>query len=155
MALIYEKKNHIAYMTLNRPEAHNAIDPQTVVELVAAWQDFSEDKEMRCAILTGAGEKSFCAGADLGRLIPLWTGARQPETEADKQVQANPLLAQKALLRDFPLTKPVIAAINGNAIAGGFEILYNTDIRVAAKTPASGSRRSNGPSSLPAVPPFT
>jgi enoyl-CoA hydratase len=133
MALIYEKKNHIAYLTLNRPEAHNAIDPQTVVDLVAAWQDFSEDGEMRCAILTGAGEKSFCAGADLGRLIPLWTGARRPETEADKQVQANPLLAQKALLRDFALTKPVIAAINGNAIAGGFEILYNTDIRVAAE----------------------
>ena len=133
MALIYEKRNHIAYLTLNRPEAHNAIDPATVIELVDAWQDFSQDKAMRCAIITGAGEQSFCAGADLGRLIPLWTGARQPETDADKKVQADPLLAQNALLRDLPLTKPVIAAINGNAIAGGFEILYNTDIRVAAE----------------------
>lgn len=133
MALIYEKKNHIATITLNRPEAHNAIDPETVIELVDAWKDFSEDKEMRCAILTGAGGQSFCTGADLGKLIPLWTGARKPETEADKKVQADPMLAQNALLRDFPLTKPVIAAINGNAIAGGFEILYNTDIRVAAE----------------------
>lgn len=133
MALIYEKRNQIAYITLNRPQAHNAIDPETVVELVDAWQDFNQDPELRCAILTGAGEQSFCAGADLGKLIPLWTGARQPETEADQKVQANPLLAQQALLRDFPLTKPVIAAINGNAIAGGFEILYNTDIRVAAE----------------------
>jgi len=133
MALIYEKRDHIAYLTLNRPEAHNAIDPETVIELVDAWQDFSQDKAMRCAIITGAGEQSFCAGADLGRLIPLWTGAREPETEADKRVQADPLLAQNALLRDLPLTKPVIAAINGNAIAGGFEILYNTDIRVAAE----------------------
>ncbi|MBC2710301.1 MAG: enoyl-CoA hydratase/isomerase family protein [Desulfosarcina sp.] len=138
MALIYEKKNHIAYITLNRPEAHNAIDPETVIELVDAWQDFSEDKEIRCAILTGAGDQSFCAGADLGKLIPLWTGARKPETEADKKVQANPMLAQNALLRDFPMTKPVIAAINGNAIAGGFEILYNTDIRVAAENARFG-----------------
>jgi enoyl-CoA hydratase len=133
MALIYEKKNHIAYVTLNRPDAHNAIDPQTVIELVDAWQDFNRDKEMRCAILTGAGDGSFCAGADLGKLIPLWTGARQPETEADRQVRDNPMLAQQALLRDLVLTKPVIAAVNGNAIAGGFEILYSTDIRVAAE----------------------
>ena len=133
MALIYEKCDSIAYLTLNRPEAHNAIDPETVIELVDAWQDFSQDKALRCAIITGAGEQSFCAGADLGRLIPLWTGARQPESEADKRVQANPRLAQNALLRDLPLTKPVIAAINGDAIAGGFEILYNTDIRVAAE----------------------
>ena len=133
MALIYEKKDHIAYITLNRPETHNAIDPETVIDLVGAWHDFDQDQAVRCAIITGAGEQSFCAGADLGRLIPLWTGARQPETDADKQVQSNPMLAQNALLRDLPLTKPVIAAINGDAIAGGFEMLYNTDIRVAAE----------------------
>ena len=133
MALIYEKKNHIAYVTLNRPEAHNAIDPEMVIELLDAWTDFSRDNEMRCAILTGAGDESFCAGADLGKLIPLWTGARQPETDADERVKGNPMLAQQALLRDLVLTKPVIAAINGNAIAGGFEILYRTDIRVAAE----------------------
>lgn len=131
MALIYEKRNQIAYITLNRPAAHNAIDPQTVVELVEAWTDFSDDQQMRCAILTGAGEQSFCSGADLGKLIPLWTGARQPETDADRRVRDNPLLAQQAILRDLPLTKPVVAAINGDAIAGGFEILYHTDIRVA------------------------
>lgn len=133
MALIYEKKNHIAYITLNRPESHNAIDPETVIELVAAWHDVDQDETIRCAIISGAGDQSFCAGADLGRLIPLWTGARQPETEADRQVQSNPMLAQNALLRDLPLTKPLIAAINGDAIAGGFEILYSTDIRVAAE----------------------
>jgi enoyl-CoA hydratase len=133
MALIYEKRNHVAYVTLDRPQAHNAIDPEMVVELVDAWQDFSRDNAMRCAILTGAGDASFCAGADLGKLIPLWTGARQPETDADERVKSNPMLAQQALLRDLALNKPVIAAINGNAIAGGFEILYSTDIRVAAE----------------------
>ncbi len=136
MALIYEKRNRIAYITLNRPEAHNAVDPETVLALAAAWKDVSEDKEVRCAILTGAGDKSFCSGADLGKLIPLMTGARQPETEADRAVVADPTAMFKAFLRGVTLDKPVVAAINGTAIAGGMEILYSTDIRIAA----SGSK---------------
>jgi len=132
MALIYEKHDHIAYLTLNRPEAHNALDPETILELLAAWEDYRDDPEMRCAIVTGAGDRSFCAGADLSTLIPLFTGARKGQTEAEKKVQADPTLAMRALLRDFELFKPVVAAINGNAIAGGLELLYATDIRVAS-----------------------
>lgn len=133
MALIYEKKNHIAYLTLNRPEARNALDPETVIELLAAWEDYRDDSQMRCAILTGAGDKVFCSGADLGKLIPLFTGAKKPETEADRQCAKDPLIASRALLKGFELYKPVIAAINGHAIAGGMEVLYGTDIRVAAQ----------------------
>ncbi len=133
MALEYEKKNGIAYITLNRPEAHNAVDPQTVIDLIEAWKDYSDDKAARCAIITGKGDKTFCSGADLGKLIPLFTGTVTPETEAEKQIQQNPLLAQRALLRDFKLNKPLIAAVNGSAIAGGLELLYSTDIRVAAQ----------------------
>ncbi len=132
MALIYEKKDGIAYLTLNRPEAHNAIDPETVLALIDAWEDYRDDDNARCAIITGAGDQTFCSGADLGKLIPLFTGAKKAETEADKQIQKNPLLAQKALLRDFELYKPIIAAVNGHAIAGGMELLYSTDLRVAA-----------------------
>jgi len=138
MALSYEKKNKIAYLTLNRPEAHNAIDPETVLELIDAWEDYRDDEDMRCAIITGRGDDTFCSGADLGKLIPLFTGAKQPETDADKAIQKNPLLAQKALLRDFELFKPVIAAINGHAIAGGMELLYSTDIRIASENAKFG-----------------
>ena len=138
MALSYEKKNGIAYLTLNRPEAHNAIDPETVLELIDAWEDYRDDEGMRCAIVTGQGDQTFCSGADLGKLIPLFTGAKQPETDADKAIQKNPLLAQKALLRDFELFKPVIAAINGHAIAGGMELLYSTDIRIASENAKFG-----------------
>ena len=138
MALIYEKKDHIAYLTLNRPQAHNALDPETILELLAAWEDYRDDAEMRCAIITGAGDRSFCAGADLGTLIPLFTGARQPQNEAEKKVQRDPTLSMRALLRDFELFKPVIAAVNGNAIAGGLELLYATDLRVAAETARFG-----------------
>jgi len=133
MALIYEKRKGIAYLTFNRPEARNALDPETILELIAAWEDYRDDEEMRCAIITGAGDTVFCAGADLAKLIPLLTGARKPETEADKKVVADPMAAGKAILRDFQLYKPVIAAVNGHAIAGGMEILYSIDIRVAAE----------------------
>ncbi|MBW1892669.1 MAG: enoyl-CoA hydratase/isomerase family protein [Deltaproteobacteria bacterium] len=138
MALSYEKKNGIAYLTLNRPEAHNAVDPETVLELIDAWEDYRDDAGMRCAIVTGQGDQTFCSGADLGKLIPLFTGAKTPETDADKQIQQNPLLAQKAFLRDFELYKPVIAAVNGHAIAGGLELLYATDIRIAAENAKFG-----------------
>jgi len=138
MALIYEKRDHVAYITLNRPEAHNALDPATVLELLDAWEDFRDDAAMRCAVLTGAGEASFCAGADLSTLIPLFTGARQPQDEVEQKVQADPTLAMRAILRDLELDKPVVAAVNGNAIAGGMELLYATDIRVAADTARFG-----------------
>ena len=133
MTLIYEKKDGIAYITLNRPEAQNAFDPETVVAIVSAWEDYRDDDSLRCAIITGAGEGTFSSGADLKRLIPLITGVRQPETEADRIIQKDPMLLQKAFLRNFKLYKPVIAAINGSAIAGGMEILYSTDIRISAE----------------------
>ncbi len=133
MALVYEKKEGIAYLTLNRPEARNALDPQTVVDLIAAWEDYRDDKELRCAIITGAGDQVFCSGADLGKLIPLFTGAKKAESEVEKQVVQDPLSTGKALLREFELYKPVIAAVNGHAIAGGMEMLYSTDIRIASE----------------------
>ncbi|MCU0600496.1 MAG: enoyl-CoA hydratase-related protein [Desulfobacterales bacterium] len=133
MSLIYEKKGPIAYITLNRPDAQNAFDPETVIAIVDAWKDYRDDDSLRCAILTGAGTEVFSSGADLKRLIPLITGARPPETEADKAVQKDPYMTQKAFLRNFKIYKPIVAAINGTAIAGGFEILYATDIRVASE----------------------
>jgi enoyl-CoA hydratase len=132
MTVVYEKKDHVAHIRLDRPEAKNALDPETVVALADVWVDFRDDDDMRVAIITGTGD-AFCSGADLGKLIPLITGARQAETEADKALQADPTLSQKALLRDFELWKPVIAAVNGYALAGGCELVQATDIRVASE----------------------
>ena len=78
--LTYEKRDAIARITFNRPEVRNAMDPETIVRLAEAWADFVGDVEMRVAIITGAGETAFCAGADLGKLIPLFSGARPAET---------------------------------------------------------------------------
>lgn len=102
-----------------------------LVRLRDAWRDFRDDDECRVAILTGAGEKAFCAGADLQLLIPLFTGARKAENEWDEALLADPQALNVGLLRDFELYKPVIAAVNGFALAGGTEILQATDIRIA------------------------
>ena len=138
MGLIYEKREGIAYMTLDRPEAHNAIDPETATELLDAWEDYREDESCLCAIITGAGDRSFCSGMDLGRTIPLLSGGRQPETEADSRICANPTLLDEATLRNFELYKPIVSAINGFAIGGGMEILLGTDIRIASENARFG-----------------
>ena len=136
--LLYEKQGHIARITLNRPEKRNAIDPEMMVRLADAWIDFEKDDELRVAIVTGAGDKSFCAGADLARLIPLMTGARQPEDEWDNRLRSEPNLGRAALLRDFPLYKPVISAINGYCLAAGTELVQGTDIRIASENATIG-----------------
>ncbi len=132
-ALTFEKHDHIAYITLNRPEVYNAINPEMMVRLAEAWIEYNEDDELRAAIITGAGEKSFCAGADLKRLIPLITGARQPEDEWDNRLRSDASLARTALIRGYPLYKPVISAINGYCLAAGTELVQGTDIRIAAE----------------------
>lgn len=131
--LTYEKRDHIAYITLNRPEARNAIDPEMMVRLAEAWIDYNEDDDLRVAIVTGAGDKAFCAGADLKRLIPLMTGARQPEDEWDNRLREDASLGRTALLRGYPLYKPVVSAINGHCLAAGTELVQGTDIRIAAE----------------------
>lgn len=138
MEVIYEKKNGIAYITMNRPEALNAMDPEMAVQLADTWLDFRDDKTLRCAILTGAGDQAFSVGADLKKMQSLVTGAREPESEADKRFVDEREHMEKFTLRDFDVYKPIIAAVNGYVIAAGFELLLSTDIRVASETAKFG-----------------
>jgi len=130
--LVYEKRDGIAHLTMNRPEKRNAFSPEMICRLADAWHDFREDTSLRVAVLTGAGDTAFSAGADLGRLIPLLTRAREAEDKWDERILRKPSLLQVALLRRFELYKPVIAAVNGFALAGGTEIIQGTDIRLAS-----------------------
>src|SRR3990172_1069251 len=123
MALIFELRNHIAYITINRPEAMNAMDPQTYRELSEAWIRVRDDNDVWVAIITGAGERAFCAGADLRSTIP-----RTPELWEFWQTQEEPILN-----RGLEVWKPVIAAVNGYCLGGGLTLLYATDIRIAAE----------------------
>jgi len=131
MAVVeYRVAEHVATITLNRPEARNALNPEVAARLADAWVAVRDDDDVRVAVLTGTGSV-FCAGADLGQLIPLYSGARKPQNEWDERVVADRDLTRRALLRNFDPGKPVIAAINGHAIAGGMEIVQGTDIRVS------------------------
>lgn len=131
MSLVdFETRGHVAVITLNRPDARNAINPEVAVRLADAWQTVKDDDAVRVAVITGTGS-AFCAGADLAQLIPMVSGARKPENEWDERVAADPGITSRALLRNFDPEKPVISAINGHAIAGGMELVQGTDIRVA------------------------
>jgi enoyl-CoA hydratase len=130
-AVLYEKNEGIAIVTLNRPEVRNAINPEMLCRLADTWQDVNDDGDLRAVILTGAGDKAFCAGADLDRLIPMMQGARPPENEFDERIKNDVSLIYKGLLRNFQVNKPLIAAVRGFCVAGGTEILTTTDLRVA------------------------
>ena len=84
-AVEFEVDGHIALVTLNRPEARNAFNPEALVRLYNAFQEIETNDIIRVAVITGSGDKAFCAGADLGQLITLMNGARQPENDWDTQ----------------------------------------------------------------------
>jgi len=131
--LLYEKSDGIAVLTMNRPAVRNALNAEMLCRLADAWQAVQAAPAVRVAILTGAGDEAFCAGADLDRLVRMMQGLRPPETDFDRRLVEDIPLIYKGLLRNFELTKPLIAAVRGFCVAGGTEILQTTDIRVAAE----------------------
>ena len=124
--LTFERRGATAIVTMNRPEAKNALSLPMLVGMADAWTEIDGNDEIRCAILTGAGG-TFCSGMDLKSM-----SGPDAETYKDR-TDADPDLHWKALLRHYQLRKPLIAAVEGWAVAGGTEILQATDIRVAGE----------------------
>jgi enoyl-CoA hydratase len=131
-AVLYEKRDGVAVVTMNRPEVRNAINAEMLCRLADAWQDVNDDPEVRVAILTGAGDKAFCAGADLDKLVRMMQGLRPAESEYDERIKNDYSIIYKGLLRNYQVTKPIVAAVRGFCVAGGTEILSTTDLRVAS-----------------------
>lgn len=124
-AVIYEKKEHIAIVTMNRREALNAMDDEMMEQLSDAWMDIRDDRNIWAAIITGAGKTAFSVGGDLKTFLPKIIDADLRDLQSD----TRPL---NAVLRGFDIWKPIIAAVNGFCFGGGLEMLLGTDIRVAS-----------------------
>jgi len=127
MALLYEKKGKVACITLNRPRALNAVDPETLQELSQALLDFRDDEDRWVAILTGVGERAFCVGADIKDMLPVLGEIRNEWWRIPPTI-----------LRGLELWKPIIAAINGHALGGGLELALACDLRIAAENATFG-----------------
>jgi enoyl-CoA hydratase len=122
--LLFERRGSTAVVTMNRPEAKNALSLPMLVGMADAWQEIDTNDDIRCAVLTGAGG-TFCSGMDLKSMSGPDAEKYRPRMEADPDIH------WKALLRHYQLRKPLVAAVEGWAVAGGTEILQATDIRVA------------------------
>jgi enoyl-CoA hydratase len=129
---LIEREGHMLIVTLNRPEAKNALSGGMLAGMYRAWRMLDEDPELRVAILTGRGDV-FCAGADLKAM-----GGSEKDEEMEKLMAEVPDLHWQALLRHNRPMKPIVAAVEGFAVAGGTEILQGTDIRVAAEDAVFG-----------------
>jgi enoyl-CoA hydratase len=138
LPIVVSIEGGIAEVLLNRPDKHNALTPEMLVRLARAWEAIAEDSSVRVAILSGAGDKTFCAGADLKRLTPLLTRSRKAEDQWDEALLADPKILNRAMLRRTDFSVPVVAAMRGAVMAGGMEIALACDLRVAADNSVLG-----------------
>lgn len=128
MVIDYKKDGHIATFTINRPQAMNAMTPEGFTEFNKELIDFRDDPEMWVGIITGTGDKSFCAGADIKETLPyMASGGHLAPT----------------ILRGMEIYKPFIAAVNGLALGGGLEFALACDIRIAAENARFGLTEVN------------
>jgi enoyl-CoA hydratase len=132
--VLVDREDGIAVVTINRPDKFNALNEEVVADIGAAVDELAEDDEVRAIVLTGAGEKAFVSGADIGLL----QGLESPQAAA-----AHSRRGQALTLKIEHLPKPVIVALNGYALGGGLELAMACDIRIAADSAKLGQPEMN------------
>ncbi|MBI2868802.1 MAG: enoyl-CoA hydratase/isomerase family protein [Chloroflexi bacterium] len=125
-SIIYEKKDHVAYITFNRPEVHNALDNPAKRRMGEIWNDFKNDPDIWLGVVTGAGGKAFSTGSDIKEILA--DVRAESRTERANLVVVEPLMEGK-----IEVYKPLIAAIAGWCIGGGMELALVCDIRIATQ----------------------
>jgi enoyl-CoA hydratase len=120
----------VALVTIDRPERANSLDPATLRDLAAAWERIAGDGEIRCAVLTGAGERVFCSGMDMRTTIPASQRMARGE-RVDPEDFEGLRAVSTALLAGFDLRTPLVCAVNGHARAGGLDLMLAAELRYA------------------------
>lgn len=131
--ILLEEKNNVALVTLNRPQKLNALNKKTLEELDSVFENISREKNIRCVVITGSGEKAFVAGADIAELSQL----------TPIQAKEFALFGQAVFNKIENLSKPVIAAVNGFALGGGCELALSCHIRFASDNAKFGQPEVN------------
>jgi enoyl-CoA hydratase len=132
--VVIDREDNVAIITINRPEKYNALNDEVVAEVGAALDELAADNDVRAIIITGAGDKAFVSGADIGMLRDL---------KSSPEGVANSRRGQAVALKIENLPKPVIAALNGYTLGGGLEFAMACDIRIAADTARLGQPEMN------------
>ena len=132
---LIERDGHVMIVTMNRPERMNAISGAMLIRMYDAYEEASADPDVRCIVVTGAGG-NFCSGADLRAMAGDAANSDPLDTRA--HMAQDPDIVYKALFRHYRPTKPIVAAVEGVAIAGGTEILQAMEIRVAGQSARFG-----------------
>ena len=127
MPVDFEIKRHVAYITLNRPDAMNSLDPDSIAQLDDIWREVRTSPDIRVAVLTGAGPKAFCTGTDMKKAPP-----------ATECMAATYLRDGQPIIPQMKTWKPIIAAVNGYAVGGGLEIALACDLRIASSNAKFG-----------------
>jgi len=125
--VVYERRGNTAHITINRPQAMNALGPEHHDRMVQIWQEFRDDSEAWVAIVTGTGNRAFCAGADLKTYTPLLAERDMYDIRQDSNRYGF-----AGITRGLEIWKPIIAAVNGYALGGGCELAMSCDIRIAS-----------------------
>ncbi|MEU1953457.1 enoyl-CoA hydratase-related protein [Nocardia rhamnosiphila] len=120
--VIYRRDGHVARITINRPQVMNALDTTCHIALRKAFEEFRDDDDLWIAVLTGAGDRAFCAGQDL----------REVSRKLSGESVASSELVWGGITRDFDCDKPILAAVNGVALGGGTEVALAADLVIAA-----------------------
>lgn len=150
MSIQTERRGRTLVLTINRVEAMNALDVETMVALNQLLRAFRDDPELLVAVITGAGERAFCTGADLKRTLPSDAGFAETYFQPyDASVESG-LYVRAITLSELDITKPMIAAVNGHALGGGMEIALDCDLRIASTTATFGLPEARW-ASVPAV----